>query len=135
LARLTRLQDAYKDQVAFLFVAIKDAGHPDEDLPTQALQHLRKDKTPEGRLRLVRQGLETYRIFFPGLLDEDGQVEQAYGAYPQRLVIVGEDGLIAFDGGWGSDGGPSPWNLELVERHLCTTLLGMTFPPPHWAMP
>jgi hypothetical protein len=74
--------------------------------------------TPQERLRFIHKGLEVFRIPFPCLLDEDGEVERAYEAFPQRLMIVGVDGRVVFDAGWGSKGGPSDWDLEEVERHL-----------------
>jgi hypothetical protein len=123
LARLTRLHASYKDQAAFLFVAITDAGHPDEEGVALVPRRLREDGTPEGRLRLVRAGLEAYKVPFPGLLDEEGQAERAYQAFPQRLVIVGADGLVAFDGGWGASGRASDWDIDEVESRLRLAIL------------
>jgi hypothetical protein len=122
---LIRLHETYKDRAAFLFIAITDAGHPDPEMAAVLAgePHPEKD-TPEARVRLIRKGLEHYKVPFPCLLDEDRKVESAYEAFPQRLVIVGADGLVVFDGGWGSKGGPSNWDLEEVEEHLRSALPG-----------
>jgi hypothetical protein len=119
LGRLLELHESYGDRAAFLFVAIRDAGHPDPALPflSGAL-----GATPAGRVEMIRKGLDAYKIPFPGLVDEGRRVERAYHAYPQRLVIVGSDGRIVFDAGRGSRGGPSNWDLEAVEGHLRSAL-------------
>jgi hypothetical protein len=122
LGHLLRLHEVYKDRAAFLFVAIRDAGHPDPATSPLAGDPDLGATTSAARLRLIRKGLGFYKVPFPTLLDEDGQVELAYDAYPKRLVIVGADGLVVFDGGRGSAGGPSDWNLEDVEQHLRSAL-------------
>ena len=65
-----------------------------------------------------------YYVADHGRINEALGGESAYQAFPQRLVIVGTDGLIDFDGGWGSKGGPSDWDLEEVEKHLRAALPG-----------
>ncbi len=122
LGELLRLHDTCKDRADFFFVAIRDAGHPGPKTSPLAGDPDLGATTPAARLRLIRKGLGFYKVPFPTLLDEDGQVERAYDAYPQRLVIVGADGLVVFDGGWGSTGGPSDWDLEEVEKHLRAAL-------------
>jgi len=115
LGHLLCLHEAYRDRADFLFIAIRDAGHADPNLSFLAGA---PGASPEERVGMVRQGLEFYKVPFPGLIDEDAEVERAYRAYPQRLVIVGIDGRIVFDGGLGAQSTPSPWDLEEVEEHL-----------------
>jgi hypothetical protein len=125
LRSLLRLHEAYQDRAAFCFIAIKDAGHP---LPEMALEDPSLDLTdPETRACYVRKGLDAYKVPFPCLLDEDGQAERAYHAFPQRLVIVGIDGNIVYDGGFGAQGGPSAWDLKAVESHLREALESSVF--------
>jgi hypothetical protein len=122
LGRLIRLHDRYKGRATFLLIAITDAGHEHaEGTPLAGEQTLRK-ADPEARWQLLRKGLAAYKVPFPGLLDEDGSVERAYGAYPKRLLIVGADGLVVFDGARGVTAGPSEWDLEEAERHLRSAL-------------
>ena len=117
LGQLRRLHETYQDQAAFCFIAIKDAGHPLPEMSLSGEPNL--DLTDrETLLWYIRKGLDVYRVPFPCLLDEDGQVERAYQAFPQRLLIVGVDGNIVYDGGFGAQGGPSAWDLKMVESHL-----------------
>ena len=122
LRDLVRLSETYRDRAAFCFVAIRDAGHP---LPEMALpEEPRVDLTNrESLLWYVRKGLDVYQVPFPCLLDEDGQVERAYHAFPQRLIIVGVDGNVVYDGGFGSRGGPSAWDLKVAESRLREALV------------
>jgi peroxiredoxin len=121
LYRLVRLSEAHKDRVAFLFVAIRDAGHPNPTSPLAALTPA-PNATPEERLRLLREALTIHDLPFPTLFDADGEVERAYDAYPKRLVVIGADGRVVYDGGRGALGGPSEWDLEEVEEHIRAAL-------------
>jgi hypothetical protein len=121
LGHLVRLHRAYKDRAAFLLIAVKDAGHPDPGSPVAGDPDVGATDLP-ARKRLVRKGLASYGVSFPALLDEDGEVERAYDGSPKRLVIVGADGRVAYDGGRGTGGGPSAWDLEEVEAHLRSAL-------------
>jgi hypothetical protein len=118
LDRLLELHARYRDRVAFLFVYIRDAGHPDPAIFPNARQTKSIDPTPAESHQLLSRGLNHYDIPFPTLLDRRGEVERAYNAFPKRLVVVDSDGLIVYDGGRGESGGPSEWNLAEVERHL-----------------
>jgi hypothetical protein len=122
LGRLARLSESYEGRASFLFVAITDAGHPGPELSSPDGGARPKGSTREERLQLVREGLGVYPIPYPVLLDEGGEVERAYGAFPKRLVIVGADGLVVYDGGRGAAGGPSAWDLAEVERYLHSAL-------------
>lgn len=107
--------------MTFLFVYIRDAGHPDAGAPL-ADDPDRAVTDPDARLRFIRKELEFYNIPFPVLFDAGGEVERAYDAYPQRLIVVGTDGKVAYDGGRGTKGGPSDWDLEEVDNHLRAAL-------------
>ena len=123
LGRLTDLHKKYKNKVAFLFIAIRDAGHPDPKSSPPAGAPRPGESAHETRLRLVREGAEYLALPFPALLDADGKTENAYAAFPKRLVIVSADGRIVYDGGRGAAGGPSEWDLRKVEEHLRTALV------------
>lgn len=122
MGRLVRLQQSYKSPVTFLFVAIRDAGHPPPAMAPHYPPRHADGADPEAWRRVVRKGLEVYAIPFPTLLDEDGQAERAYAAYPTRLVVVGADGRVVYDGGRGAAGGPSDWDLTAVERAINAAL-------------
>ena len=105
----------------FLLVSVRDAGHADPASPL-AGQGLGPDATAEERLGLLREGLEVYNPPFPALFDADGEVERAYDAFPKRLVVVGADARIVFDGGRGRGGNLGEWDLAEVEEHVRAAL-------------
>ena len=119
MGRLVELQAEYADRVAFLFVVIRDAGHPDVGTPAHAAR-LGPDSTAEAWLALIRDSLDHYNISFTTLLDKDGAVEGDFNAFPKRLVVIDPAGRIALDASRGTGGGPSEWNLAEVERSIET---------------
>jgi len=124
MSDLIALSRTYEDRVAFLFVVIRDAGHPEAGSPAHS-RRLGPDASPEKKLQLICEGLAHYGIPFTTLIDSGGAVERAYSAFPKRLVVVDPDGVIAYDGGRGAGGGPSDWDLAAVRAHL-DSLLGFT---------
>src|SRR5262245_25384145 len=122
LGRLTDFYNALRDEAAFLFIAIRDAGHPDPD-PSPPVRPPRPGESDlETRRRQVREGAEYLSLHFPTLFDADGEAERAYAAFPKRLVVVGADGRILYDGRRGAEGGPSNWDLNEVAKHLRSAL-------------
>jgi hypothetical protein len=121
LRRLIDLSHRHKDEVTFLFDAIRDAGHPDPATSPPPGAPRPGESPDETRLRQVREGAEFLGLPFPALLDADGEVERAYDAFPKRLVVIDPEGRIAYDGGRGSTGGPSDWDLVKVEQRLPLT--------------
>jgi len=117
LGRLVELQAEYADRVAFLFVVIRDAGHPDAGSPAYAAK-LGPDSPAEAWLALIRDSLDHYNISFTTLIDKDGAVERDYNAFPKRLVVIDTAGRITLDGSRGMGGGPSEWELAEVERSI-----------------
>jgi hypothetical protein len=117
LGRLIRLAEAYEGRAAFLLVAVTDANHPHPEgspLEGEPTFHI---APVEDRLRLLRKGLDGYKVPFPAALDEDGRVERAYGGFPKRLLVIA-GGRVVYDGRRGVKDGPSDWDLGEVERHL-----------------
>src|SRR5262245_54422294 len=77
LSGLRRLHEAYRERAAFVFIAIKDAGHPRPEMSLADEPHA--DLTDHAtRLWYLRKGLNVYQVSFPCLLDDDGQAERAY---------------------------------------------------------
>jgi hypothetical protein len=63
----------------------------------------------------AKQCVATLNLTMPTLIDRaDNQVNAAYGAWPDRLYIVGVDGKIAYQGG----PGPKGFRVEEVEQWL-----------------
>jgi hypothetical protein len=108
---LRQLHEKYKDRAEFLFVYVQEAPHPfPERLRNVTADPNAPMDAPENRLARVRAGLEHFGLAFPCVLDtEDGQALKAYGAYPQRIVLIDKTGRIAQDVGHGLPGGLRLW--------------------------
>jgi hypothetical protein len=116
---LERLYQTYKDRVAFLLVYIREA-HPDSELYTlkdgkEVLQKIAQTNTLEERTAVAQQCTAALKLTLPTVVDkEDNKVNQDYAGWPDRLVIVGTDGAIAYKGG----PGPQGFKVNEVEQWL-----------------
>jgi Iodothyronine deiodinase len=69
----------------------------------------------EDRAEVAKQCVDTLRMTLPTLIDRaDNQVNTAYGAWPDRLYIIGVDGKIAYQGG----PGPGGFRVNEIEKWL-----------------
>jgi hypothetical protein len=111
--RVRELADAYRDQVAFVFVYVNDAGHPP---PSQGplSRYARQTAEPERR-RQIRELLDEVGWSDPCAFGVGSPAQSAYHAFPQRLVIIDEGGQIAFDAGGGL---PNGWDWSAVKARL-----------------
>ena len=74
----------------------------------------------EDRAKVAMQCVDTLRMTLPTLIDRaDNQVNTAYGAWPDRLYIIGVDGKIAYQGG----PGPGGFRVNEIEKWLQTNTL------------
>ncbi|HKB35898.1 MAG TPA: hypothetical protein VKD72_05555 [Gemmataceae bacterium] len=96
LGRLRELYEQFKGRATFLFVYITEAPHALPGLGDLAVGRGPDHSSPKTRRRRIARGLEIFDLPFLCLLDEEGRAEAAYGAFPQRLVVVGTDGRIAY---------------------------------------
>jgi Iodothyronine deiodinase len=113
LGRLTQLCREYDDRAQFFFVSITEAPHP-------VLPAAPPGPVPESRAAYIRRGMEQFHLNMPCLVDgDDKAVEEAYHAYPRRLVIVDRKGRIALDTGKGVF---SAWDLDEVAGWLKANL-------------
>ncbi|MBX9582317.1 MAG: peroxiredoxin family protein, partial [Gemmataceae bacterium] len=124
LGELVGLHDRYRGRAGFVFIAVRDAGHPDPVASPPPGRPLPGEPDRDARVRLTREGADHLRLPFAVLVDADGAAEAAYDAFPKRLVVVGADGRVVYDGGRGAAGGPSRWDLGAVDRHLRSALGG-----------
>jgi len=125
LEQLRQLQTDFQSKAAFLFVKVKDAGHPFPSQLQKAFEEAdMKSETQNNRLRRASLSTEIMDFPVPCLLDdEDRHVEMLYGAFPKRLVIVDADGRVALDVGKGMGkvkemddyGG---WDFDAIESCL-----------------
>ena len=102
------LYERFADEVAFVVVYIREA-HPEDGW---VVIDNREDDirvfdptTDAERRRVVESCAPRLSVRMPVVIDgiEDG-IAAAYGAWPDRLYLVGRDGRIAFQGGTGPFG-------------------------------
>ena len=102
------LYERFRHEVAFVVVYIREA-HPEDGW---VVIDNREDDirvfdptTDAERRRVVESCVLRLSVRMPVVIDgiEDG-VAAAYGAWPDRLYLVGRDGRIAFQGGTGPFG-------------------------------
>ena len=82
---------------------------------------LTQQTTLAGRAQTAREAADRLSLGMPLFLDEmDNSVSRAFAAWPERLVVVGADGRIAFPGN------PGPWGFspEEAEAALSSLLAG-----------
>lgn len=103
------LHKQYGDKAEFLMIYIREA-HPEstilvEENGVSELKKFTQTDTLAARQGNAKSCGTLLKVPFPLLLDgEDNATLAAYGAWPNRLVVVGQDGKIAWDSGEGPRG-------------------------------
>ena len=109
----------YKDRAEFLLVYIREA-HPDSVLFTnvdgkELLQKVLQTDSLFDRNATAQTCSASLKLSIPTVVDkEDNKVNAAYAGWPDRLVVVGVDGKVAY---YGSKG-PSGFKPQEVEAWL-----------------
>ncbi len=81
----------------------------------EVLEKIEQTSSLEDRTEHAQACLATLHLSLPAVVDrEDNQVNIAYAGWPDRLVVVGLDGRIAYKGG----PGPKEFKLGEVEEWL-----------------
>jgi len=117
---LRDLYERYASRVQFLMIYIREA-HPTDGwyMGDHAIRH---HQSMEERRAVARQCELTLRYGIPTLVDEmDDAVMNAYAAHPDRLHLVGRDGLMVYVGGRGPVGFKPAQLGDAIERELATT--------------
>ena len=116
---MEKLYQDYKDRAEFLLVYIREA-HPDSVLfvardGEETLEKVLQTDTLDSRAANAQICCETLKLSFPAVVDcEDNSVNEAYSGWPDRFVIVGTDGRIAYYG----PPGPGGFKPKEVEEWL-----------------
>ena len=101
--RLNELALVYGEEVAFLFVYLREAETSE-----------RPETLAERRGRCAETA-SALGFPFPAVVDElDDRVGAAYAAYPERLFLIAPDGRVAFAGAPGLD--PDALELAILEK-------------------
>jgi hypothetical protein len=122
LGALHELYDRYRDRVEFLVVYIREA-HPEDGWVLESNRDegiaLVDPATREAREEAAHACVLKTAIRMPTLVDGlDDEVARRYGAWPDRLYLIGRDGRIAYQSGEGPFGF-KPEELEAaIEREL-----------------
>ena len=116
---MERLYTTYKKDAEFLLVYIREA-HPDSVLIVEkdgeeVLEAVVQTDSLEARNETAQVCALSLDLSIPTLVDkQDNKVNAAYAGWPDRLVVVGVDGNIAY---YGSKG-PSGFKPNEVEAWL-----------------
>ncbi len=71
--------------------------------------------TNEGRAQAAESCVRNLHISIPALIDSvDNTVERNYTAWPDRLFVIGKDGIIQ----WKSGAGPFGFSAQGLEKAL-----------------
>lgn len=102
------MHDRIGEQVAFFIVYIKEA-HPEDGWVLTYNRRsgiaLRDPESAAERAEVAQSCALRMRTSIPVLIDGmDNDVARRYGAWPDRLYLIGKDGRIAFQGAPGPFG-------------------------------
>ncbi len=103
------LHQRYGDKAEFLMIYIREA-HPESSIRfdengNSELKVFTQTDTLQARIGNAQSCSTLLQVPFPLLIDgEDNATLAAYGAWPNRLVVVGKDGRVAWDSGEGPRG-------------------------------
>ena len=110
------MYSTFKDRAEFLLVYIREA-HPDSvlfvnDGKKEELKKVTQTDSLEDRIANAKTCTASLKLSVPTLIDnEKNEVNAAYAGWPDRLVVVGVDGHVAYYGGKGP-GGFKPGEVE-----------------------
>jgi type I thyroxine 5'-deiodinase len=101
--------NTYCDRAEFFLVYIREA-HPDSILYTkvdgaEVLKKIGQTAGGDDRKENAKLCAATLKLSMPTLIDgEDNRVNRSYGAWPDRLYVIGIDGKVAYQGAPGPKG-------------------------------
>ena len=107
---LHELWETWRERVEFVVVYIREA-HPEEGwvvTPNRQEEIRVNDPTStDERVEVAATCAINLKIRIPVLVDEvNDEIASAYGALPDRLYLIGQDGTVAFQGE------PGPWGFD-----------------------
>jgi hypothetical protein len=119
------MYEKYKDRVEFLLVYIREA-HPTDGV--QAPANVRDGILIEAAKSIDQKDdhatacVRKLDIKFAALIDGmDNRTENDYTAWPDRLMLVGRDGRIAFKGEMGPRGFRPPELEAAIRKELASS--------------
>ena len=112
---MTQIYQRFRDRVEFFVVYVQEA-HPTDGWQTDSnLQDgvlFRQHQSYAEREEVAQTCSLDLHIGLPIIIEEmNNVIDEAYGAAPERLYLVGVDGKVAYQGG----AGPHFFNLDEWE--------------------
>lgn len=108
----------FRDHMEFFIVYVQEA-HPTDGWQTESNVAegilFRQHRTFEEREAVAITCSLDLGISIPILIEDiDNSIDEAYGAAPERLYVIGVDGLVAYHGG----AGPHFFDLDGWEQAI-----------------
>ena len=115
---MREIYNRYRDRVEFFVVYVQEA-HPTDGWQTDSNVQdgvlFRQHRSYEEREEVAQTCSIDLQIGLPILIEEmDNAIDEAYGAAPERLYLVGADGMVAYHGG----AGPHFFDLDEWETAI-----------------
>ena len=115
---MTEIYNQYRGLVEFFVVYVQEA-HPTDGWQTDSnIQEgvlYRQHQSYDEREEVAQSCSIDLHIGLPILIEEmDNAIDEAYGAAPERLYLVGGDGRVAYHGG----AGPHFFDLDEWEAAI-----------------
>ena len=115
---MEQLYNQYQEQVQFFVVYVQEA-HPTDGWQVESNVEesvlFRQHQSFEERDEAAQSCTIGLDIFIPTLVEEmDNVIDEAYGAAPERLYLIGKDGRVVYHGG----AGPHFFDLEELDGAL-----------------
>ena len=123
---MTEIYNNYRDRVAFLVVYVQEAHatdgwQRDSNIADGVL--FRQHQSFEEREEVAQTCSLDLHLPLPVLIEEmDNAIDEAYGAAPERLYLIGADGRVAYQGG----AGPHFFDLDEWETAIKECLAAKT---------
>ncbi len=118
----------YKERVEFFVVYVQEA-HPTDGWQvdsnvTDGVLHQQHQNYAERESVAATCSLDL-NVSMPILVEEmDNVIDEAYGAAPERLYLIGRDGRVAYHGG----AGPHFFDLDTWERAIEASVTSVAHP-------
>jgi len=115
---LEEIYERYKEHVEFFVIYVQEA-HPTDGWQVESNVEnnvlFRQHQSYEEREEVASTCSLDLRMSIPILVEEmDNGVDEAYGAAPERLYLIGADGRVAYHGG----AGPHFYDLDEWEAAI-----------------
>ena len=115
---MAQIYRSYRDSVEFFVVYVQEA-HPTDgwqvESNVQESVLFRQHRSYDERESVAQSCSIDLHIDLPIIVEEmDNAVDEAYGAAPERLYLVGVDGRVAYHGG----AGPHFFDLDEWEQAI-----------------